>query len=69
MNEQLDLSTITEERFWFVYRDISWREQAPEIQLVARGDSIEHRLTVRSERSERESQPITALLVPRAQSN
>jgi hypothetical protein len=63
VSEQPSLGNIPEDRFWFVYRDISWRGVAPEAQLSAYGYSIEKRLTTRSQRRGRERQEVAALLI------
>ena len=63
VNEQSDLGKIADKRFWFVYRDIGWAGPPPEVQFAAKGDHVERRFTVRSERRGRERQTITALLV------
>lgn len=63
VSEQPNFGQIPDNRFWFVYRDISWRAAAPEEQCAADGRSVEERLTTRSERRGRERQEITALLI------
>ena len=63
VSEQPNLGKIPDNRFWFVYRDISWRAAAREAQFAAQGRFIEEQLTTRSERRGRERQEITALLV------
>jgi len=69
VQEQPDLGKIPDDRFWFVYRDISWRGPAPELRLSALGDYLEEQLTMQSERRGREHQKITALLVRTAKTD
>jgi hypothetical protein len=58
VSENPDLPEISDRRFWFVYRNLTWHGQQPLDQLQALHDTIDERVSTRSGRLE-----ITALLV------
>lgn len=60
VTEQRDLQAIDQDRFWYVYRDVTWNGAAPEAQLADRGYRIDFRLSTRWW-----GQTITALLLER----
>jgi hypothetical protein len=55
-----DLKKLHGERFWFVYRDVTWHGEDPVAQFEALDDRIEARISTRTP-----SQEVTALLVSR----
>jgi hypothetical protein len=58
VSENPNLAEISDRRFWFVYRNITWHGQQPLDQLQALYDTIDDRVSTRTG-----GQEITALLV------